>query len=472
MNQAKDTAVSAASMQHSLEQLLEATNRSKHSDAQKLARLLLSDFTALKTHSAIASAYSENSSNDNSGSIASEHTWTGDWNADALDELALNGIVAGAMDDVAAESPSMSFVSTKTSQPVDNDNSRFMLFLSSAGVQQPANIDDALAALAERTGGCSWLDINEPTEPELQRMARTLHIHPLTVEDMVAGINTTQHQQQQQQQPDKLERTSWASGHGFVFVTYGALDQTTSRLQTSSMLSILVFATCVVTVHGQQLVPHVQAALVRLLGERNEPTAPFIAYALIDSITDNLEYLARSIEKDVQAVDALVMQADGSKAEMLQRIGAARRNLLGLWRALAAKPDVIRQLMRLVVEHDDMWHQLGDVHDHLGSLTFLCGQCEMVLARAHANYMAQLSLGLSRTTVGVGVFSNQWAVLACVLLPLQIAAGLFGQNIKVPWMVDVETGTNNNLHAWFGIFGFMMLFLLCVVGVLRRCGAL
>ncbi|KAJ1851255.1 hypothetical protein LPJ76_006177, partial [Coemansia sp. RSA 638] len=65
--------------------------------------------------------------------------------------------------------------------------------------------------------------------------------------------------------------------------------------------------------------------------------------------------------------------------------------------------------------------------------------------------MAQLSLKTNQTTHGLGMFSNRWLVMLGLMLPLQLVAMAFGQNVYVPWMhSDLRFEI---IAPWLGIMG-------------------
>ncbi|KAJ2158863.1 CorA metal ion transporter [Coemansia sp. RSA 552] len=376
--------------------------------------------------------------------------------------------------------------------------------------------------------GCFWLDITEATAEEMASLARVFGIHPLTVEDIMT----------EDEGRDKFESFS-----GYSFIVYRTLDYDGQAygsggqgISTASF-SIILKQSCVLTFHRPRELSHV-ASVVGRLRDLVSPDSPFpvvtpayIAYALIDDITDTLTPEMRSVELDVDAADELVLILSTSEqSDMLQRIGAARRKILTLWRLLQGKPEVIRAFSKLMDrqahvdefvvgrgEYDDvvceypqaldglsrspsavvvgggglgmvrrstsatvglqqagrrkeaaLWpaallkerpsrpstvdlaprdteglvewavtadevsHYLSDVFDHLASLVGSASHCDMVLTRAHSNYLARLSLALGETTVETNLFASRWTVIGAILVPLNVITGLWGMNVKVP----------------------------------------
>ncbi|KAJ2719908.1 hypothetical protein GGI07_004923 [Coemansia sp. Benny D115] len=464
---AKDTDTERQTVLWKLERLLQhSDSRLGIQQAQSLARILLgeeqlSDREEHKAEAATDSIRDQQPAWENS--IASN---SGDWDISALKELADTGRVAGALEQQqthlqsptsTAESPTE--VASVYAKNVDRQQ-RFMIYAPSSGVQQTDQLDEAIRATQGELAneGFVWLDITDPTAVDTAALASAFGLHPLTAEDALAEDNNTR---------DKFERVA---DHGYALLLYHTLE--------AGPLVMVVRPDSILTFRTAQADVHVRNALLRLLGRpAGASSAAFVAYALVDDVTDHLSESMRQVEQDVQRVDVLVMQGTADKAAMLLQIGSVRRRLLALWRAALHKPDVVRALVRAVQcpgeeEADGLAHYLADVLDHLCGLLSLCAQCEMMLSRAHANYMAQLSLRQSESTVGVGVFSNRWLVVAGVLLPMQFGATLFGQNVHVPWMSVEDKGAENNVHAWLGIFCTMFGACLCAMAVLRYRGSL
>ncbi|KAJ1949397.1 CorA metal ion transporter [Linderina pennispora] len=110
-----------------------------------------------------------------------------------------------------------------------------------------------------------------------------------------------------------------------------------------------------------------------------------------------------------------------------------------------------------MVTADDIAHYLADVYDHLVALVNSTGHCDMVLSRAHSNYLARLSLEIGESTVETSVIASRWTVIGAIMVPLNIVTGLWGQNVQVPFQ-DEES-----LKPFFTIVGCCLGFVVFVV---------
>ncbi|KAI9500560.1 hypothetical protein BX070DRAFT_230338 [Coemansia spiralis] len=419
-----------------------------------------------------------------------------DWDEEALRELAETGAVSSVLEQnnysgsgassVPKDSGDLQSTIIEAAEAGNNSSSfgKFMLYTPLSGTCQSQDTFKEVLAAMQDMNDMFWLDISDPTAEDMEKLAREFDIHPLTVEDILTDAGDQ----------DKLESIG-----DYTLLMY----RTTADEEDNMEFSIIVKHRCVLSFHSSKASSHVQNTLDRLYQLRSADavtkqqagssralaSSPYIVYVLVDDITDSLGLVMRRIELEVDKLDELTV---------LQRIGLLRRRILSFWRLLLGKPDVVRALTRLLVQMvcaaelntddnesskcdstasglgflsfaspEDVNHYLSDICDHLAALASACGHCEMVLARAHANYMARLSLEVSSADVGVSVFSNRWIVLAGMLLPLQIVTMLFGQNIKVPWKYHEGESRFNNLNAWFGIFGCLLGAFVCVVCFVR-----
>ncbi|KAJ1957384.1 CorA metal ion transporter [Linderina pennispora] len=267
----------------------------------------------------------------------------------------------------------------------------------------------------------------------------------------------------------------------------------------------IVLTRGIITLHRRRL-PHVRNTIARLLLDEDtvKLTPDYIAYLLLDDITDTLVPTTRMLELEVDAVDELVLiLAEADHDDILKRIGIERRHALWLVRLLHGKAEVLgaierrvqakRHVPRLRIDDDthsqlmtsdeeegdiygwdrkpvrgrhdehapDVAKYLADVHDHLLALTASVHHCERILARAHGNYLARINLELTNASNTTNGLATQAAILAGIFLPLNLVAGLWGQNVKVP-------GQDRDDLLYFGIIcGCMATFVIFALAFFR-----
>ncbi|KAJ1937791.1 CorA metal ion transporter, partial [Linderina pennispora] len=221
-------------------------------------------------------------------------------------------------------------------------------------------------------------------------------------------------------------------------------------------------------------------------------TPDWLNYAIIDDITDLLAPIMQMIEFEVDSIDELVLVISSSEqSDMLLRISTVRKRIMMVLRLLQGKADVVRALIKrfetatamttsqmnamagnpsipgltatavdysprhpgsehMVVYHADnsdtameaaldqrKGHEvllyLGDVLDHIVTMTQNATHYDGVLGRAHANYLAQISIELTVSSNRTNDVVAKLSALAAIVVPLNFVTGMFGSNFLVPF---------------------------------------
>ncbi|KAK3670610.1 CorA metal ion transporter [Recurvomyces mirabilis] len=318
-----------------------------------------------------------------------------------------------------------------------------------------------------------WLDVLQPTEEEMKVIARSFGIHQLTVEDIMM-----------QEQREKVELFS-----KYYFVNYRSFEQdqeSEDYLEPVNMY-IVVFREGVLTFH-HSMTPHPANVRrrIRQLNDYMSPSADWISYGIIDDVTDAYLPLVQSIEEEVDEIDDQILgmhensgdiqkqqakaskqlgkalnekegspkptnqadmgaqKAEGEKTigesggDMLRRVGECRKRVMSLYRLLGNKADVIKGFAKRCNEHwqvaprSEIGLYLGDIQDHIVTMTGNLSHYENLLSRAHSNYLAQINLRMNERSEQTADVLGKLTVLGTIVLPMNIVTGLWGMNVWVP----------------------------------------
>ncbi|KAI1499191.1 hypothetical protein F5X99DRAFT_391033 [Biscogniauxia marginata] len=298
-----------------------------------------------------------------------------------------------------------------------------------------------------------WLDILSPTEAEMKVLSKAFGIHPLTAEDIML-----------QEQREKVELF-----RHYYFVNYRSFDQdadSENHLEPVNMY-VVVFREGVLSFHFS-LTPHSANVRrrIRQLKDYMMLSADWISYAIIDDITDVYLPLIQTIEEEVDDIDDRILElhsssdpassplvdhrkseneksssADGnmdSGGDMLRRVGDCRKKVMSLYRLLGNKADVIKGFAKRCNEHwevaprSEIGLYLGDIQDHIVTMTANLSHYEMILARCHANYIAQINIRMNERQEQTADVLGKLTVLGTIVLPMNIITGLWGMNVWVP----------------------------------------
>lgn len=237
-----------------------------------------------------------------------------------------------------------------------------------------------------------WLDVLSPTDTEMRVISKAFGIHPLTAEDILM-----------QEAREKVELF-----RNYYLVSYRTFEQdmySEDFLEPVNMY-VVVFREGVISFHFS-MIPHPANVRrrIRQLKDYLILSSDWISYAIIDDITDAFAPLIQSIEDEVDEIDDAILQlhsgnkeetvgekfkasksndnrsepADGnmnkSGSDMLRRVGEGRKKVMGLYRLMGNKADVIKGFAKRCNEHwniapkSEIGLYLGDIQDHILTMT-------------------------------------------------------------------------------------------------------
>ncbi|VUC20061.1 unnamed protein product [Clonostachys rosea] len=306
--------------------------------------------------------------------------------------------------------------------------------------------------------GSWWLNCTNVTRAEVQGLGKAFGIHPLTVEDIITN--------------EPHEKVELFNSYYFAsFQSFHAVEEDDGIEYQGFSIYLLIFRQGVLSF---SFVPNAHASYVRnkmmALKGSVSVSSDWICYAIVDHIVDQFGPVIRRMEAEVDSIDDDVfIMRDDDKNTILKRIGQARKNCMALFRLLAGKADVLGGFTKRCNENYpmaprmDIGMYLSDIQDHVVTMTSNISHFETILARAHSNYLATLSISNHSQAHMTNRVLNKVTLLAGVFVPLQLVSSLFGMNVPVPWAGSAST----NLAPFFGITGFMLGFALLFVALAR-----
>jgi magnesium transporter len=129
---------------------------------------------------------------------------------------------------------------------------------------------------------------------------------------------------------------------------------------------------------------------------------------------------------------------------------------MALSRLLGGKADVIKSFAKkcneayMVAPRGDVGLYLSDVQDHIVTMMSNLGHFEKMLSRSHTNHLTQITLQHTEQGSRANELLGKITILATILVPMNLVAGLFGMNVHVP-------GEGVDGYGWwFGILGVVL----------------
>ncbi|KAF2031102.1 cora-domain-containing protein [Setomelanomma holmii] len=320
-----------------------------------------------------------------------------------------------------------------------------------------------------------WLDIMSPTETEMKVLAKTFGIHPLTTEDILM-----------QEQREKVELFKH-----YYFINYRTFeqDENSDDYLEPVNLYVVVFREGVISFHFS-LTPHPANVRrrIRQLSDYLVLSPDWISYAIIDDITDAYAPMIQRIEEEVDDIDESILrlhsdqeEQEAEKAEkarnrsynkplyekkpetpktqeesgrdMLRRVGECRKTVMSLYRLLGNKADVIKGFAKRcneqwdIAPRNEIGMYLGDIQDHIVTMTGNLSHYENLLSRAHSNYLAQINIRMNERQEKTSDILGKLTVLGTIVLPMNVVTDVDNLN----WFFCITGGL-----VAFGVFCYLI----------------
>ncbi|UUY03265.1 magnesium transporter CorA family protein [Svornostia abyssi] len=259
---------------------------------------------------------------------------------------------------------------------------------------------DALVAAGEFV----WVEIHDPDDTQIDRLAQSFSLHPLSVTDL-----------REFGQRGRLER--FGDHLGGVF--YGAHPDG----GTPQMREVHFFASAkwLVTVHREPI-PQLHELRDRVI-EVGMPEPSMLLYKLFDTLTESFFPAIERIDDEIDDLEsAIVESADQAQVE---QIVSLRRVLVEMRRVISPQRDMLTSGGELLADipgtnpYRDEYFR--DVRDHLIRVSEMIDAQRDLLAGA-------MDLYLSAVSYRQGEINKQLTLIATIFLPLTFITGFFGQN--------------------------------------------
>ena len=253
-----------------------------------------------------------------------------------------------------------------------------------------------------------WIDLDQPSDADLEALAQTFHLHPLTVEDARTF-----------DQRPKVEEY-----HGYVFmVMFGVDPDTASGNALLREVHLIISGDYEITIHHEPV-----DALAQLRAHySNQPirSEQFLVYKILDAVISTFVPTLSRIDDDIDDIEEQIL--DEAAPENLQRIFSLKRDLVAMRRVVAPMRDMMARNSDVIaslpgLESDDRLY-FRDAYDGLVRTSELVDSYRDLLSGATDMY-------LSTVANRQGEVNKQLTIIATIFLPLTFLTGFFGQNFS------------------------------------------
>ncbi len=265
-------------------------------------------------------------------------------------------------------------------------------------------------------GPITWVDIQHPTESEIEWLRRHYNFHPLHLDDTLSKI--------QRPKIDDADDYTFLVMH---FPVYSRLV----RVTTPSEVDIFIGPNYVITVHAGNLKPLSRffdqcqadpALREKVMGR----SVGYLLYQIVDKLVDYCFPILNKIDLNIEQVEDEIFE-DKVRHTVLE-ISIIRRDIIAFRRIIKPLLPVIASLERKhrPILNEDMEEYFGDIVDHLNKIWDTLEDYKEVIE------------GLSDTITSltnnrINDIIKVLTIISVILLPLTLISGIFGMNFRLPF---------------------------------------
>ncbi|WP_286162581.1 magnesium/cobalt transporter CorA [Bacillus sp. AFS029533] len=247
-----------------------------------------------------------------------------------------------------------------------------------------------------------WVDIDEPTEDEIQLLSTEFNFHPLAIEDCLEYV-----------QRPKLD---YYEGYHFLI-----LHELNKKDLEETELDIFVSDHYVVTFHIHKS-PTVQQVLENIMSDRRASKSPLhLTHRIIDELVDSYFPLIYRLEDELSdlEIDPLKKQVNNA----VERLYDIKSDLSKLRRTILPTRDLLYRILNSNRFKDISEHRIyfEDIHDHLMKLSDMIETNRDLASDIRESYFSLSSEKMNNIMKTLTIISS-------FFLPLTFIVGLYGMN--------------------------------------------
>lgn len=263
--------------------------------------------------------------------------------------------------------------------------------------------------------GRTWIDVADPSDEDLERLARRFGLHPLEVEDVRTFSDLP-----------KLEEHG---GHAFLVVHVLALEPDL-RVRADE-LDLFWGRDFALTVHRGRVRAVEEAWRAAEHGRLPGDDPEFVVYAVLDRVAGDLVEVLDRLEEARERLEERLFQSPEAEGHAQEVLGLRRqlyrvRHALGPLRLLVAR--LARGDAPFVGEAARPYFR--DVADLLERLHGMLEQELDLLADTYDAYLSSTSAALARAAQRTNEVVQRLTVVTSIFLPLSFIAGVYGMNFR------------------------------------------
>ncbi len=265
-------------------------------------------------------------------------------------------------------------------------------------------------------GDLTWVNIERPTEREIEYLAQNYFFHPLDLDDCLSRI----------QRPKIDEYKDYL----FLVFHFPVFNKET-RVTSPSQVSVFIGENYLITLHKGELKPLVKLFKECQIDEESRQEnfsqgSSYLLYRIIDRLVDYCLPILNKIGDNIENVEDDIFADEMPRA--IKQISILRRDVISFRRIIWPMSDVIGSLEPQVRRFTkiDLAVYFGDMVDHVDKIWDGLDEYKEIIEGLNDTHD---SLASNRTNEVIRMLT----IIATILLPLTVVASIYGMNIPLPF---------------------------------------
>jgi magnesium transporter len=255
-----------------------------------------------------------------------------------------------------------------------------------------------------------WVDLEEPTDDEMDILVEEFQFHPLSIEDCIFPQNRP-----------KLEEFE-----DYTFIVFHGIQynpENTHPISTQE-LDIFLGKNFLVTVHDN---PLKNVVLVkqrcREKAEVLSKGSDYILYLVLDNLVDSYFPLLDQMDREIDEIEDTVFTKP--TADLLNHMFSLKRALMSIRRVINPQREIIVNVSRRDVKfiRQETLIYFRDIYDHLFRMTDSIDTYREILGNAFDAY-------LSVTSNQLNAVMKTLTIITTIMMPGTLIASIYGMNFE------------------------------------------
>lgn len=263
-------------------------------------------------------------------------------------------------------------------------------------------------------GDLTWVNIENPTEQEIEYLAQNYSFHPLDLDDCLSRI-----------QRPKIDEYK----HYLFLVFHFPVFSKEARVTTPNQVSVFIGDNYLITLHKGELKPLVKLFRECQIDEESRQEnfsqgSGYLLYRIIDRLVDYCLPILNKIGGNIEHVEDEIFSDKMPGA--IKEISLLRRDVISFRRIIWPMRAVIGSLEPKVRRFTkmDMVVYFGDMVDHVDKIWDALDEYKEIIEGLNDTHD---SLASNRTNEVMRTLT----IIATILLPITVVASIFGMNIPL-----------------------------------------